>query len=144
MGGTDMYLYKRLQTLQTITTPPQGEQYMNLFIAAVKAGKQPSPATMDFFAKAFEEILAGGITEKRALKLTKPRSGNRAITHFGENLIAAVMVEERRPEYDSYEDTYLGLEEETGINESTLQRWHEKHKETAKAILKNLQEEQKQ
>lgn len=135
-----MYLYEQWQALQAITTAdiPKGERHMKQFIAAVKAGNPPTPDTLAFFAGAFEEILAGEKTLKKALKLTKPKSGNREIQHMGKNILAAVMVEERRPEYKSYAKTYEALEKETGIKYSNFQRWHEKHKTTARAVLKEM------
>ena len=135
-----MYLYEQWQALQAITTAdtPLGEQHMKAFITAVKAGTQPAPETLTFFAGAFEEVLAGEKTLKKALKLAKPKGGNREIDHMGKNILAAVMVEERRPEYKNYAKTYEAIEEETGIKFSTLQRWHEKYKTTARAVLKEM------
>ena len=69
-----MYFYEHWHAIQTLSTDdiPKGERHMRAFIAAVHSGKQPEPETMEFFASAFDEILTGEKTLKKALKLTKP------------------------------------------------------------------------
>ena len=135
-----MYIYEHWHALQTLSSDdiPVGEKHMRAFIAAVHSGKQPEHETMVFFASTFDEILTGEKTLKKALKLTKPAGGNREIDHINKYILAAVMVEERRPEYKSYAKTYKALERETGHKFSKLKRWHEKYKKTAQAVLKEM------
>ena len=114
----------------------EGETQMRHYCRSIKKGEQPSPETIEFFNRAFQEIQSG--TElKQALRIKKKRGRKKTDAQYALEMDAAILVEEKRADGLAWSEAVAFAGEYFHKDDETIKGYHKKCK---KAALGHIQQ----